>query len=238
MLWASWATVEASAPELQAEAAHEAEPHAPGAVVALDDGDLREVATRIRYRVAVDDRRLLDELLRDDLVLDETDHPRSTSAPRDAEVAGRDRLHANRVLHPLGHVRLRDVLDGSARLEHGARLEGLEVVEHDEIGLVAGRDRAEVVEAVPEAGFSEASTSASSGATPAATALRTIWLRCPESAMSSGSRSSVQNAIRDGPNSCTSGSRSSRFRAIDASRISSHMPARRRCRPSSTVSAS
>ena len=40
-------------------------------------------------------------------------------------------------------------VDGAARLEHRSRLEGLEVVEHDEIGLVAGRDRAEVVEAVP-----------------------------------------------------------------------------------------
>ena len=55
----------------------------------------------------------------------------------------------HRPLHPLGHVRLGNVLDGAAGLEHRPRLEGLEVVEHDEIGLVAGRDRAEVVEAVP-----------------------------------------------------------------------------------------
>ena len=56
--------------------------------------------------------------------------------------------------------------------------------------------------------------------------------------MSSGSRSSVQKAIRSVPYSSTSGRRSTRFRAIDASRISSHMPARSRWRPSSTVSAS
>ncbi len=118
MLWASWATVDASAPGLEAEAAHEAEPDAPRAVVALDDGDLREVAAGIRHRVVVDDRRLLDQLLRDHLVLDEPDHPRAAAAPRDREVAGRDRLHVHRPLHPLGHVRLRDVVDGAARLEH------------------------------------------------------------------------------------------------------------------------
>ena len=79
---------------------------------------------------------------------------------------------------------------------------------------------------------------ASSGETPSATAVRTIELMWPSSAMCSGSRSSVQNAIRAGPYSLTSGSRSRRLRAPEASRISSHMPARRRSRPSSTVRAS
>ena len=74
--------------------------------------------------------------------------------------------------------------------------------------------------------------------TPKATASRTIPLMCPLSAMSSGSRSSVQNAIRPGPYSSTSGSSAWRLRAIDASRISSHIPARSRSRPSSAVSAS
>ena len=46
----------------------------------------------------------------------------------------------------------------------------------------------------------------------------------PSSAMCSGSRSSVQNAIRDGPNSATSGTSARRFRAAEASRIRSHMP--------------
>ena len=88
------------------------------------------------------------------------------------------------------------------------------------------------------AGFSVASTTASSGAIPAATASRTIPLMWPFSAMSSGSRSSVQNAIRFVPNSRTSGSSPCRFRAIEASRMSSHMPLRSRSRPSSAVSAS
>ena len=60
----------------------------------------------------------------------------------------------------------------------------------------------------------------------------------PSSAMCSGSRSSVQNAIRDGPNSATSGTSARRFLAAEASRISSHIPARSRSRPSSAVYAS
>ena len=88
------------------------------------------------------------------------------------------------------------------------------------------------------AGWCEAMSSASSGAIPAATASRTIPLMWPESAMSSGSRSSVQKAILHGPYSSTSGSSARRFRAIDASRMRSHIPARSRSRPSSTVSAS
>ena len=56
--------------------------------------------------------------------------------------------------------------------------------------------------------------------------------------MCSGSRSSVQKAIRPGPYSASSGSKAWRLRAADASRIKSHMPARRRSRPSSTVYAS
>ncbi len=56
--------------------------------------------------------------------------------------------------------------------------------------------------------------------------------------MCSGSRSSVQKAIRDGPYSSASGTSARRLRAADASRISNHIPARSRSRPSSTVEAS
>ena len=56
--------------------------------------------------------------------------------------------------------------------------------------------------------------------------------------MCSGSRSSVQNAIRDGPYSASSGSSACRLRAAEPSRISSHIPARRRSSPSSGVYAS
>ena len=70
---------------------------------------------------------------------------------------------------------------------------------------------------------------------PSATASRTIPLMWPFSAMSSGSRSSVQNAIRLGPYSTASGRSAFRLRAIEASRIRSHIPARSRSRPSSAV---
>ena len=89
---------------------------------------------------------------------------------------------------------------GAPALQHELGHERLEVGEEQQVGLVAGRDRAEVAQPVPGgAGFSVAITSASSGATPSATASRTIELTCPSSAMCSGSRSSVQNAIRCGP---------------------------------------
>ena len=53
MLWASWATVEPTAPPLQAEAADEAEADAAGLEMALEDGDLREVARRVGDREPV-----------------------------------------------------------------------------------------------------------------------------------------------------------------------------------------
>ena len=89
-----------------------------------------------------------------------------------------------------------------------------------------------------DAALSVAQTSASSGGIPAATASRTIELMCPSSAMCSGSRSSVQNAILLGPYSASSGSSACRFRAAEASRISSHIPRCSRSRPSSAVYAS
>ena len=52
---------------------------------------------------------------------------------------------------------------------------------------------------MPERRVEVAHTSASSGGIPNATASRTIELMWPSSAMCSGSRSSVQNAIRAGP---------------------------------------
>ena len=58
-LCASWATVEANAPAVQPEPAHEPEPDAAGAVVALDHGDLGQVARRVGDDVPVDDQRRL-----------------------------------------------------------------------------------------------------------------------------------------------------------------------------------
>ena len=55
-------------PTLEAGAGEEAEPDPPRREVPLDDGELDEVAFRVGDGVAVDDERLADERLRDDLV--------------------------------------------------------------------------------------------------------------------------------------------------------------------------
>ena len=58
----------------QPEAAHEPEADPAGAEVALDDGDLREVALGVGDDLPVAQRRLLDERLGHDLVGDDADH--------------------------------------------------------------------------------------------------------------------------------------------------------------------
>ena len=202
MLCASCAIVEASAPRPQPEPAHEPEADPARAEVALDHGDLREVALRIGDDLAVDDRRLLHAA------------PRSRSgrgrcrsrARRRRSTGARSRRAATcwtrtvcltqsgtsgRWISPTGRPRL-STSSGTKRSRSGRS---------EQVGLVAGRDRAEVRQPVPDRGLCEAMTSASSGGMPSATASRTIELTWPSSAMCSGSRSSVQNAIRVGPNS-------------------------------------
>ena len=88
------------------------------------------------------------------------------------------------------------------------------------------------------AGCSVAMSSASSAATPSSTAIRHIWSMCPSRYSRSGSRSSVQNAQCCGPYCFTSGSRSRRLWAFDASRISTHIPRWRFSSASANVVAS
>ncbi len=83
------------------------------------------------------------------------------------------------------------------------------------------------------AGCRVARSSASSAGTPSSTATRSIWLMCPSCSRKSGSRSSVQKAQNSGPYSRTSGSRSRRFLAFEASRMSTQAPLRRFSRASS-----
>ena len=64
---------------LQPEAAHEAEPHPAGAEMALDDGDLRQVALGVGHRLAGADARLLDERIGDDLAGHDPDHARAAA---------------------------------------------------------------------------------------------------------------------------------------------------------------
>ena len=58
MLCASWATVEANAPRCSPKPRTKPDADLPGGVVALDDGDLGEVARRVGDDGAVAHRRL------------------------------------------------------------------------------------------------------------------------------------------------------------------------------------
>ena len=107
--------------------------------MALDHRDLREVR-----RVDFDDERL-----GHDLVRDESDGAHASTG-RDREVLARDRRDPHRLPHPLRHVRPLDLADRTAALQHEVGTEALQIREHEQIGLVAGSDRAEVAQSVPE----------------------------------------------------------------------------------------
>ena len=102
---------ERAAPE--AEPAHEPEPDPPGAEVALDHGDLREVALRVG-----DDRRAPARRARSVTIWSRT-RPITRAAPPSAGSAkspARDGCDAHGLLHPLGHLGPRDLADGPPRL--------------------------------------------------------------------------------------------------------------------------
>ena len=90
------------------------------------------------------DRGVLDERVGHDLTRHDADHPGLPALPRNGEVPCGDVTHADGVLHPLGHLRPLDLAGGRATLEHGLGHEALEVREQEQVGLVAGRHRAEV----------------------------------------------------------------------------------------------
>ena len=74
----------------------------------------------------------------------------AAALPRDPERLGRRARRSRTVCRTQsGTSGARDLVDGPAALQHELRHEALEVGEHEQVGLVAGRDRAEVREAVP-----------------------------------------------------------------------------------------
>ena len=134
----------------QPEAADETEPDAAGTEVPFDDCDLEEVAAGVRERLGTLDERLVHKRLGDDLVGDDPDYPGAAVAfPRHGEIVRRQRPDADRVAHPLGHLDPRNLSHGPARLEHELGHEALQVGEDEDVRLVAGRERAEVTQAVP-----------------------------------------------------------------------------------------
>jgi hypothetical protein len=116
-----------------------------------------------------------------------------------------------------------------------AAAKALEVLEHDDVGVVAGAIAPRPAQAVGERGMGGGQEQDVLGGIPAATAMRHIASMWPSRTSVVGSRSSVQNAQRSGPCSRTSGRRSRRLRALEASRRSTHMPRRRLASASSYV---
>ena len=175
------------------------------------------------------------------------DHAHARGLGRDRERVGGERRRAHRLAHARrGSAR---ASNGSARaggrdepavLEHARGPEALEVVEQDEVGAQAGRDRAAVQQPVAaRAACSVAISSASSARDPlrdgdpahlvdVALAVEQVGLAVV----------GAERAVLRARTRFTSGSRSRRLRALDASRISTHIPRRRFSSASSNVVAS
>ena len=141
---------ERAAPE--ARAGDEAEADPARREVPLDDGDLGEARLGVCDRLAVHDDRLALERLRHDLILDQPDRADRGAVRRNREIGCGDGLHPHRLAYPLGHCHRGHVLDRQAALEHDVGREADEVGQQEEIRLVAGGNRAEVVEPVPLGG--------------------------------------------------------------------------------------
>ena len=184
------------------------------AEVPLDHGDLREVALGVGDRLAGAVRRAPPRASRS-----RSGRARSRSrvpARRSTgcgSTSGRARRCAPCGAPSPGRPACGISATGRAGLQHEVRDEALQVGQEEQVGLVARRDRAEVVEAVPERRVERRADERVLGGMPNATASRTIALMWPSSAMCSGSRSSVQNAMRPGPYSASSGSSAWRLRA-------------------------
>ena len=112
-------------------------PIRPVAEVALDDGDLREVALGVGDRVPVLDERLAHERLGHDLVRDEPDHAqRSPPLHGIAKSAGATRRDAHGLSHPLGHLDARDrPRSGGPRFSTISGAKRLEVGQDEQVGL-------------------------------------------------------------------------------------------------------
>ena len=121
--------------------------------MAFQHGDLHEVALGVGHGVAVDDERLALQRLRDDLIADEPDRASCAALPWDREVGGRDRLHPDRLAHPVGHVPERRVLERATALQHRVGHESLQVGKQEEVGDVSGGEGAMPVEPMPDGGM-------------------------------------------------------------------------------------
>ena len=145
-----------------------------GGVVALDHRDLREVALGVGHDGAVVDARRELEVLRPDLILHGPIARTRISLPVERNAPGRQRRDATLSRTQTGagrRERRGDAVPATTRPSlRPRRAEGDEVVEQDAVGPVARRDRA--ARQPVAARRVEASSIASSGEMPSATATR------------------------------------------------------------------
>ena len=105
----------------QAEAAHEPEADAARRVVALDDGDLREVALVVGHHLAAADTRREHEVLGQDLIAYEPDRADVAAVVGQREGVGRQRRDADAVAHPVRLGRGRERLGDAVSCDDDAR---------------------------------------------------------------------------------------------------------------------
>ena len=132
---------------LQPDVGRESESDASGRVVALDHRDLDQVAREVGDDASVLHVRLDDLDARDQLGRDDAHDADLLRPRRDTKRSGLDRGEADRLPDPLGNVELREP-GWRPALQHLARREGFEVVEDEDVGLVAGGDGAQAPESV------------------------------------------------------------------------------------------
>ena len=226
-------------PALEPGAAHEAEADAAGREVPLDHGDLREVARRVGDREPVLDRRHARRATRSrpgpaTSPITRIGPPRHGAA-RSARASGAIRTDWR--THS-GTSRPEDLADRLPRLQHELGPEGLEVGQDEQVGLVAGRDAPRCESRARSPGSASRDERV---LRRDADRDRLAHHAVDVAVVADVVRVAVVGAERDPRRARTrarAGASAVRFRAIDASRMSSQMPARSRSRPSSSVSAS
>ena len=160
-------------------------------------------------------------------------------APRDAEHLGAERADRTVCRTHSGTSACGISATGRPALSTSVGHEPLEVGEQQQVGLVARRDRAEVGRARAKRGVQRRADERVLGRDPGRD--RVAHHRVDVPVVGDVLRLAVVGAERDPARAVLrrrSGSSACRFRAAEASRISSHIPARSRSRPSSAVYAS
>ena len=128
---------------LQTDTGRESQADPPAGVVALQNRDLDEVPCGVRHERAVPDRRFEHLGGRQQLARDDPDHANALGAARDAKGLCRHRRQVDSLADPLRDLELGEPRR-RASLQNLPRLERDEIIEDQEVGLVARSDGAQV----------------------------------------------------------------------------------------------